>query len=152
MWANCAQSAALATSCTAGELFDVPREGRAGGLVWSLGGERVEALGVARVHSRAVAQSGGAEKMTASSKTVQTDDTMETLSAVQRSHSAGALRMRQHRLRRQKGLRCLMVELRATEIDALVRKGLLRSETRNSPRAITEALYAFLDRTLVSVS
>ena len=30
---------------TAGDLFDVPREGRAGGLVWRLGGERVEALG-----------------------------------------------------------------------------------------------------------
>ena len=30
---------------TAGELFDVPREGQAGGLVWQLRGERVSALG-----------------------------------------------------------------------------------------------------------
>ena len=30
---------------TAGELFDVPREGRPGGLIWQLNGERVEALG-----------------------------------------------------------------------------------------------------------
>ena len=30
---------------TAGELFDVPRDGRPGGLVWQLKGERVDALG-----------------------------------------------------------------------------------------------------------
>ncbi len=30
---------------TASELFDVPREGRPGGLVWQLKGERVNALG-----------------------------------------------------------------------------------------------------------
>jgi hypothetical protein len=78
--------------------------------------------------------------------------TASTLSAVQRSPSAAALRMRQHRLRRQKGLRCLTVEVRASEIDVLVRKGLLAPEARNSSRAITEALYAFLDRTLFSAS
>ena len=30
---------------TPGELFDVPRDGRPGGLVWQLKGERVDALG-----------------------------------------------------------------------------------------------------------
>ena len=30
---------------TAGELFDVPRDGRPGGIVWQLKGERVDALG-----------------------------------------------------------------------------------------------------------
>ena len=30
---------------TAGELFDVPRDGRPRGLVWQLKGERVDALG-----------------------------------------------------------------------------------------------------------
>jgi hypothetical protein len=30
---------------TAGELFDVPRDGRPGGLVWQLKGERVGTLG-----------------------------------------------------------------------------------------------------------
>ena len=30
---------------TAGELFDVPRDGRPGGLIWQLKGERVTALG-----------------------------------------------------------------------------------------------------------
>jgi CubicO group peptidase (beta-lactamase class C family) len=33
---------------TAGELFDVPHDGRAGGLVWQLKGERVGALGEER--------------------------------------------------------------------------------------------------------
>ena len=33
---------------TAGELFDVPRGGLAGGLVWQLKGERVRALGEER--------------------------------------------------------------------------------------------------------
>jgi hypothetical protein len=90
--------------------------------------------------------------MTASSKTVQTGDIVETLSAVPRSPSGAALRMRRVRERRRRGLRCLIVEVREKEIDALVRKGLLKSETRNSSRAITEALCAFLDRTLVSTS
>jgi hypothetical protein len=90
--------------------------------------------------------------MTASSKTVQTGDIAETSPAVQQSPSAAALRMRRHRLRRQKGLRCLTVEVRASEIDVMVRKGLLAPEARNNSRAITEALYAFLDRTLVSTS
>ena len=41
-----------------------------------------------------------------------------------------------------------MIELRATEIDALIRKGLLNSETRDDTSAIIDALYAFLDSTL----
>jgi hypothetical protein len=41
-----------------------------------------------------------------------------------------------------------MVELRVTEVGALIRAGLLRSELRNDPSAVVEALYGFLDRTL----
>ena len=48
------------------------------------------------------------------------------------------------------GLRCLMIELRETEIDVLVAKGLLNSETRHDPRVVREALYAHLDQTLGS--
>ena len=40
---------AAATRWTAGELFDVPRNGQPGGLVWQLKGERVNALGEDRV-------------------------------------------------------------------------------------------------------
>ena len=36
---------AAAMHWSTGELFDVPREGGAGGLVWQLMGDRVEALG-----------------------------------------------------------------------------------------------------------
>ena len=62
--------------------------------------------------------------------------------------SSAAARMRRHRQRRRDGLRCVMVELRETEIDLLIRRGLLKSETRNDANAIIEALYAFLDRSL----
>jgi len=62
--------------------------------------------------------------------------------------SPAAERMRRHRQRRRDGLRCLTIELRETEIDALIRKGLLKSETRNDPSAILRAIYQFLDLTL----
>jgi hypothetical protein len=64
------------------------------------------------------------------------------------ARSAAAERMRRHRERRRDGLRCLTIELRETEIDALIRKGLLKSETRNDPSAVSDALYAFLDGTI----
>ena len=64
------------------------------------------------------------------------------------TRSAAAERMRAHRQRRRDGLRCLTIELRETEIDALIRKGLLKTETRNNSSAVSEALYAFLDSTL----
>jgi hypothetical protein len=66
----------------------------------------------------------------------------------ERAGSAAAERMRLHRERRRLGLRCLTVELRETEIDALVCMGLLRGEMRNDVNAITDALYAHFDRTL----
>jgi hypothetical protein len=65
------------------------------------------------------------------------------------TRSAAAERMRRHRERRRDGLRCLTIEIRDSEIDALVRKQLLKPETRNDPYAIEMALYQFLERTLV---
>jgi hypothetical protein len=41
-----------------------------------------------------------------------------------------------------------MIELRETEIETLIAKGLLKRETRNDPNAVSEALYEFLDRAL----
>jgi hypothetical protein len=58
--------------------------------------------------------------------------------------------MRLHRERRRHGLRCLMIELRETEIDVLIGKGLLNSEMRHDPRVVREALHAHLDQTLGS--
>jgi hypothetical protein len=62
-----------------------------------------------------------------------------------------AVRMRRYRDRRTKGLRCLTIELRETEIDELMRKGLLKPETRNNTNAILKALYAYFDHTLGGV-
>ncbi len=73
---------------------------------------------------------------------------IEGVVADQVGSSLSAARMRRHRERRRDGLRCLVIELRATEIDALIDKGFLKPETRNEGKSITEALYAFFDKTL----
>ena len=66
------------------------------------------------------------------------------------ARSSAAERMRRYRERHRQGLRCLTIELRETEIDALVRMGLLTPEMHNDANAIIEAMYGFFDRTLVS--
>jgi hypothetical protein len=71
-----------------------------------------------------------------------------TSRAAPATRSAAAERMRAHRQRRRDGLRCLTIEVRETEIDALIRKGTLKADARNDPYAIRDALYAHLDRTL----
>ena len=60
--------------------------------------------------------------------------------------------MRRYRERRRKGLRCLLIQLRETEVDALIRQGLLRLETRNDLSAVRKAFYTFLDSTLGATS
>ena len=62
--------------------------------------------------------------------------------------SAAAERMRRYRQRQRDGLRCLMIELRETEIDALIRNGLLAAENRHDYDSVQSALYAFLDHAL----
>ena len=62
--------------------------------------------------------------------------------------SAAAQRMRAHRKRRRAGLRCVVVQLRETEIDVLIKRGLLKADARNNVCAVHDALYAHLDRTL----
>jgi hypothetical protein len=54
--------------------------------------------------------------------------------------ASAAERMRTHRRRRRKGLHCLMIFVHASEIDDLVRLGLLREEHRNDEYAIRRAL------------
>jgi hypothetical protein len=41
-----------------------------------------------------------------------------------------------------------MIELRETDVDALIRGGLLKQETRNDRNAILKALYGHFNRTL----
>jgi hypothetical protein len=62
--------------------------------------------------------------------------------------SAAAERMRAHRERRRKGLRCVTIELRATEINELIRKGLLSGHASQDESAIRTALHRHLDSTL----
>ena len=62
--------------------------------------------------------------------------------------SAAARRMRAHRQRRREGLRCVVVQLRETEIDVLIRKGLLQADARNDVYAVRDALHVHFDRTL----
>jgi hypothetical protein len=64
--------------------------------------------------------------------------------------TAAALRMRRHRERRRDGLRCVTIELRETEITALIRKRFLSENARNDLRAVKSAFYGFLDGALDS--
>ena len=64
------------------------------------------------------------------------------------AHSAAAQRMRLYRQRRREDLRCVLVEMQQSELDELIRRGLLNNEMRNDPDAIRGALYEFFDSTL----
>jgi hypothetical protein len=64
------------------------------------------------------------------------------------ARSPAVERMRRHRKRRRDGLRCLIIELRETEIDELVRRGFLTEDARNDAVALRQAFYAFLERSL----
>ena len=69
------------------------------------------------------------------------------LSAAKRLSSV-ARRMRLHRARKLAGLRCLTLEVRETEIIALVRRGLLSADSQTDAKAIRDAFYSLLDRSL----
>lgn len=56
--------------------------------------------------------------------------------------------MRRSRQRRRDGIRFLMIELRETEIDALVSMGLLTEDARNHPNDVRKAIYDFLEQVL----
>lgn len=64
------------------------------------------------------------------------------------NRSSSAERMRQHRERKKSGMRCLMIELRETEINALIQKGFLNADARNDKSEIADAIYAYFDREL----
>jgi len=48
----------------------------------------------------------------------------------------GAQRMRESRRRRREGLRCITLDLRATEIDRLIELGHLHQDKRNDKNAV----------------
>jgi hypothetical protein len=61
---------------------------------------------------------------------------------------AAAERMARYRDRRRKKLRCLTIEIREREIDALIRGRFLNHEARNDRNAVINALYRLLDQIL----
>ena len=67
--------------------------------------------------------------------------------------SAAAERMRAHRRRRRAGLRCVMVQLRETEIDELIRRKLLEADARNDTYAsVTIPMPSAMPCTLISIT
>jgi hypothetical protein len=62
------------------------------------------------------------------------------------SRSPAAERMRLYRKRQRVGLRWLPIELSEADIDGLIRRGHLKSETRNDSGALIQAIYDYLDR------
>ena len=75
-------------------------------------------------------------------------DTLQPMTNRLSLRTSAAQRMRLHRDRRRRGFRCLMIELRETDVDALIRRGLLEQETRNDRNAVLKALYGHFNRTL----
>jgi hypothetical protein len=63
--------------------------------------------------------------------------------------SPAAERMRRHSQRKREGLRSLRIELRETDVDALIDAGVLEEGDRDDPNAIINALYLFFDRILI---
>jgi hypothetical protein len=64
------------------------------------------------------------------------------------TRSQAVARMRLHRQRSRMNLRCIVVELRETEIDESARRGLLTEDTRNDRLALRHAVHSHLDQTL----
>jgi len=59
--------------------------------------------------------------------------------------SPAAERMRRYRERRRRGLLCFKVQLRRTELDALIARGLLEPAERKDRSALAAALLRYLD-------
>ena len=59
--------------------------------------------------------------------------------------SPGAQRMRRYRARRRRGLSCIRVQLRRSEVEALIACGLLQPAQRQDSNALAAALHRYLD-------
>jgi SOS response regulatory protein OraA/RecX len=65
------------------------------------------------------------------------------------SISPSAARMRRHRQRKREGMRSLQIELRETDVDALIESGFLDERSRDDANAIIRALYKLFDDILI---
>jgi hypothetical protein len=68
------------------------------------------------------------------------------------SFSPVAERMRLYRKRRREGLRSIRILLRVTEIDEMIRLGLLKEEQRESPEALQGVVLDLFHRALDETS
>ena len=59
-----------------------------------------------------------------------------------------AARQMLYRERRRHGLRCTQIEVRQSEIQALIQRGLLRQGAASDPLAVRDAIHRHLDQTL----
>ena len=59
--------------------------------------------------------------------------------------SSAAERVRLYRERRRRGLSCVKVQLRRTEVDALIARGLLEPADRQDRGVLAAALHRYLD-------
>ena len=59
-----------------------------------------------------------------------------------------AARQMLYRERRRHGLRCTQIEVRQSEIQALIQRGLLGQEEASDPLAVRDAIHRHLDQTL----
>lgn len=66
--------------------------------------------------------------------------------AASAASSPGARRMRLYRVRKERGLRCITIELFEREIDGLIRSGYIAAGERSDRRAVRRAVHALLDR------
>jgi hypothetical protein len=79
--------------------------------------------------------------------TMAQDSEIDAASAARESsRSPAAIRMRRHRDRRRKALRCVTIEVFESEIGLLVQRGFLRDEVRNNPLEVGNALHRYFDR------
>jgi hypothetical protein len=114
---------------------DRPQRQTAGRRDWNC----VAAMNCSHIMCR---QRSGVTRLSEPSRVTQTSGRLPG------SRSGGALRMARHRKRRGDGLRCLRIEIREAEIDALIELGLLRNDARQNRNAILSAVYTSFDRTL----
>jgi len=68
----------------------------------------------------------------------------------ERTVSSSARRMRVHRKRRHRGMRCVRIQVHVTEIEALIRKGYLDPKSRDDCDAVESAIGAFVDDALAN--
>jgi hypothetical protein len=87
---------------------------------------------------------------TSEHRVLREENGLSTQTGGLRAHSSSpaARRMRLHRKRRRQGLRSVRIELHVTDIDDLIRLGLLTNNERQNPELVQSAVQGLLYRAL----